>query len=96
MALSLRILLQKKTAMKDDKLAGFLVTERENSNETQNYGVFETRQATPREKKKQKPPSYFILCLYAPINYTAIFSKPPNAKISRNVRISASVIVFVK
>ena len=38
--------------MKGDKLAGFLVTERENSKETQNDGVFETRQAMPREKKK--------------------------------------------
>ena len=63
--------------MKGDKLAGFLVTERENSKETQNDGVFETRQAMPRDEKKTEAAEfYFMLCLYVPINYTAIFSKP--------------------
>ena len=49
-----------------------------------------------KRRKKQKPPSYFMVCLYAPINYTAIFSKPPNVKINRDETISASVIVLVK
>jgi len=42
----------KKTRWRGDKLAWFLVTECESSKETQNDGVFETRQAMPRDEKK--------------------------------------------